>query len=119
MSSVTAELSTAVATIWRANNKDQFGRTTYQPPLSFECILAYNKGREYTSQRGIKIVPAFTVWFEKTALPFVPNDGDFVVSGDQTASSLPSMVNGALPIRDVAIENCSLFNEEDDVRLLC
>lgn len=118
MSSVTRDTSTSVATIWRSTGKDQFGRSGFLAPVQFDCCIDYNNGREYTSSKGIKFVPALSMWFEDGVLSFTPKEGDYVAKGSH-ASLSPTSVDGALPVKDVMIEDCSLFNEPDDVVIVC
>lgn len=118
MSTPIKDTSTAIATVWRSTGKDQFGRASFLAPVSFNCCIDYNNGREYMSSKGIKFVPAMSIWFETEELSFLPKEGDFVVKGEHTAA-FPLSIPGALVIKDVMVADCSILNEPDDVVIRC
>ncbi len=117
MSSPTRHASTAQATIWRSGTSDEWGQKTYLEPEVIACTYDYNQGKTFTDSRGVSFVPSAVVWFEQGSSA-LPKEGDHIAKGDQRNIASPADAQGALPIKDVRITDCSLFGEPDDVEVL-
>jgi hypothetical protein len=118
MSTPTKMSETSIATIWPANSEDEWGRKTYGTPYSLTCSYDFNNGTTYTTTKGVEFNPSAVIWFEQRSDIRLPREGDFIAKGDHTSQASHIDVETALPVKDVAVQDCSLFREPDDVRVM-
>lgn len=116
MSLPTRETSTTIATVWPKGELDEWGVAAFGTPYSLKCTYSMNNGKKFSDTKGVEFIPNAIVWFEQ--FDTTPKIGDYVSKGDHTETSSPNDVEGSTLIKDVSIDDCSMFGEPDDVRLL-
>ena len=114
MTQATKETSNSICTIWRILEKDEWGKVVYALPETVDCSFQNGSTQQYNDANGIKYIPKSIYWFEKPS--FEINVGDLIIQGDYSVENDP--VVGAEAIKNVILQDGSLFGETDDYEIL-
>ena len=122
MSLATKSTAKSLATIWPLNNTNvnyngYGGGVAYGAPYTVNVCFMSGGTRKYSDNTGIEFTPQKEFWYELPAQG-LPNLGDYIAIGDQTATLDPTVLDDAKPIRVAQLQDCSLLNEIDDVMVL-
>lgn len=115
MSSIARWANTNIATIWRAGEKDEFGRHTWSIPEY--VLVSYRLGGadEYVDSTGVKFMPKTTYWTEMLTLAGefldAPKVGDKMQLGEKYGSPNAS----ADTLKMVQVDDAKMFGVNETV----
>lgn len=116
MSSPTRQTATAIATVWKKGQEDEFGRSVFAAPFTVNVCMDVGIKQKYAA-KGIENIPNSVMWMEVLGANN-PEKGDHIAKGDFTSFADPANVNSAEVITDVELQDCSLLGEIDDLMIM-
>jgi hypothetical protein len=116
MSYPTRTTSKSLVTVWPSVTHDKFGRKTYGDAFTIKCTVDQSYSKTMVDNKGAEFVPELVIYAEYFGFD-KPLEGDMIAVGDHASSATP--VDGSIPVKTSAIEDCSLIGERDDIRIAC
>lgn len=120
MTRSTSRTANHIATIWPADDVDEWGQETQGNPYTVKCSYIEGGDRVATDSSGVQFKPSIMVWYELTDEQPRPDAGKdcYLGIGDLTSFSSPSSA-GAKLIRSNNLQPWLNSSQSPDVELAC